>query len=361
MASLDFQQQDLCNPEYLIRYYDRGGLAYDSPQNISNLKWGRKLDGISFAEITYFISDDSCCDQLGSIEPIAHEVGIARNGKLVWYGWVLNVEYGRNHVRVEAFDALGWLKKRLVHNDLTFTGVELSQQFLSIWNDAMAPSPIRAEVITTPTGITETREIKAADNRIAWSPVQEMLDTGLDVTVYGQKVLAGVIYSTRSIELSLADVEGDATVTKLGNGYANRVIVDADESVQAVYPPNQISPAGNDLYPLAEEVIRDSQIQDVGTAEHAAKSRYEYSRRVPRIVDTSQAMVLHSNIDITVNELVPGVRVIFDTEGICYGTKYELRLSSVDVEVAESVERISINLQPTGPRDALADSEGEIQ
>lgn len=349
---------DNCVPGYSIRYFNRGGQPMESPDNILDIHWQRKLDDDSIFEITYIISEDDCCSELGTLEPIAHEVGVFRNGTMVWYGWILNVDYKRHEVFLDAFDALGWLKRRKIHSDMEWVSEDLSNIFEDLWDDAMAPSPIRARVITTPSLVRESRAVKTNTNRATWSSVKEMLDTGLDVTAFGQTVLAGVIHTTTVLELSLSDFEGDVTVSKLGSQYSNQVTVDASESIRATYPDTP--PSANDLYPLVEEVIYDPQLQDQVSAENAAKARYEYSRRVPRVIKTNEALVLQPNFDVDINQLIPGMRVIMDTEGLCYSTKQEFRLGQVDVNVAAGIEKISISLQPVGPRDDLNSAEPPI-
>lgn len=348
-----------CEPSYSIKFFNRGGGVMDGPSNITDLNWQRRLDDDSKSSLTYLISSDDCCSELGKLEPIANEVGIYRNGTMVWYGWILNIEYSRSEVNIDAFDALGWLKRRLVHSNMDFINEELSTIFLALWNDAMAPSPIRAQVLTSPTGVRESRSVKTNTNRATWSSVKEMLDTGLDVTTFGQTVLAGIVHTTKPIEINLPDVEGDVTVSKLGSEYANRITVDASESIRYTYPPT-LDPSANDLYPLVEDVIYDPQIQDIQSAENAAKSRYEYSRRVPRVITTRDSLVLQPNLDIDVNDLIPGVRVIVDTTGLCYATKQEFRLGQVDVNMSSGREKVSISLQPTGPRDSLNSADDPI-
>lgn len=349
---------DNCDPSYTIRFFDRSGRSFSAPSNIETLEWGRRLDDISVASMEFVIAGDDCCSELGVLEPMAHGVEIRRDGKQVWYGWLLSVEYGRFKVNVEAFDALGWLKRRLVHADKTWTNIDVATMFDDLWHDAMDIDPVLIEVIVLLTGTLESRDVRVSENRITWNIVREMLDTGLDVTVFGQKILAGLIPTTKPIEIKLSDVSGDVSVTKFGPGYANHVIVDSSDDVQAAYPPGP--PAANQFYPLVEQVIKDSQLQDVQSALNAAKARYEYSRRVPRIVQTNDSLVLNPNLDIGVNDLIPGVKVVVDTEGLCYSTKQEFRLGRVDVTMSGGSEQISISLQPVGPSGSLDDIDDPI-
>lgn len=349
---------DHCDPRYEIRFYDRSGNNILGPPKLASLNWGRKLDNISRAELKYVISADNCCEELGGLEPHAHSLGIFRSGKMVWYGWVEDIDYGRNDVTIPAYDALQWLKQRVVHNDLSWVATDLMTIFKDIWEDAMAPDPINVELMLFLTGVQESRELKAADLSYSWAAVGEMLDTGLDVTVIGQKVLAGIIPTTKPMQLRLRDVQGDVSVVKKGSKYASRVIVDASASVQGIYPPGP--PASNGLYPLVETIIRDAKIQDVVSADNAAKARYEYSRRVPRLISTKDSLVLQPNLDMQINDLIPGIRTVIDTEGLCYSTKQEFRLGEVNVTVAGGEEKIAVSMQPVGARDSLNEAEAPL-
>lgn len=344
---------DNCDPRYEIRFFNRGGAPLSSPPVPVTLGWGRKLDAISTARIVWNVSDQSCCDDLGDIEPIAHAVGIYRNGIEEWYGWVKSVDYGYNSVSVDADDGLSWMRRRVLHSDLSWTNVDLSAIFEDIYNDAMAPDPIGVlRVVTTASGVSETRVAKVSENRYAWNVIREMLDTGLDVTCVGRTIIAGLIHTGRPMELSLSDVQGEPRVTKDGAYYGNRVIFDASEQVQAVYPPGP--PAANSQYPLVEVVVKDSQVQDTASAANAAKSRYEYSRRVPRLISLSDGIQLQPSSILTVRDLVPGALMNVNTEGICYSRRETFRIGSVDVNVAGGVETVQLSLQPTGPETTLA-------
>lgn len=347
-----------CDPNYHVKFLTAQGRTIDSPTRMAELRWGRKLDGISEARITYVITEDSCCEELGKIEPVAHQVAIYRDQKLVWYGWVRDVEYTRGSVVVDCVDALWWLTKRVIRSDITWTNTDLSTIFLDLWNDAILISPITATVVTTPTGTYESRETKANQHRIAWNIVREMLDAGLDVTTVGNTVVAGVISNKQPIELKLTDIQGEVSLRKTGSLYANRVIADASETIQATYPTTPAS--ANSLYPLVEEVIKDSQIADVQSALNAARARYEYKRIVPRIVRTQDGLMLQPNIDIHVSDLVCGATVIVDTYGLCYDVKQSFRLGNVNVVMAGGVEKIDIGLQPVGPLGSLSDAEDPV-
>lgn len=348
-----------CVPGYTVRFFDRGGLSMDQPTALETLNWGRILDESSKSDMTFIISGDECCERLGRIRAMAHNYEIKRNNKMVWYGTVLNPEQSRKEYFLDGFDLIGWLKRRKIHQDHTWTNVDLSIQFEEVWNDAMAPDPVKGSVITIPTGTFETRMVKAAENKIAWTLVKEMLDSGLDITAFGQKILNGVVHTTKPMELKISDFEGDVRLVQNGSQYTNSVTVDASESIQAVWPDKP--PAPNDYFPLVEAVVKDTEIQDVGSALNRAKAQYEYSRNIPWTLSNTENLVLQQNVDIDINDLIPGIRVIVDTEGLCSQFKIEFRLGELKVNVAGGVEKITISLEPVGPRTNLSSAIDPVQ
>lgn len=345
------QNLDHCDPRYEVKFYDRNGSVIRSPEKISEISWGRRLDDISRSTLTYIISDETCCDLLGQLEPHAHEMGIYRSGILVWYGWLDDVYYRRGTVEVEAYDALQWGKQRIVRTDQSWIDTDQTDIFVDVWEDGISVDPINAELLTFPSGVTETRDaLLGGMPRYVYDVVKEMMDSGLDVTVIGQRILVGLIPTVKPIQISLRDVAGDPAVVKKGSAYAGRIIVDANDVLQSVYPPGP--PAANALYPLVEEIVRRGAIESQDAADNIAVARYEYAgRRVPRIVEAGDSLVLQPTLDIQINDLIPGIKIVIDTEGLCYSTKQQFRLGNIDVTVAGGEEKIAVTTQPVGADD----------
>lgn len=351
---------DECNPSYSVVFFNRGGGAIDIPLTPTSVTWGRRIDDISAATIVYTIGGDNCCLELGILEPLAHSVGIYRNGKLAWFGWIYpRVTYGFGEVTIEAVDGLWWLTRRIVHNDLSWKNTDLVDIFSDLYDDAMAPDPIsQLTVVKTNTNVTESRIAKAKDNRYTWNIVKEMLDTGLDVTAFGKTIIAGLIVNSGKVQLRMRDVQGDPKIVKDGGQFADRVIVDASDKAVGIWPPGQ--PQATGAYPLVELVLKDGQIQDAASALNAAKARYEFSRRVPRQITLGDGIILLPNSAINVGNLIPGTIVTVDTEGLCYQQKEDFRVGSIDVTVAAGNETVNMSLQPTGPGATLADVEEPV-
>lgn len=342
-----------CEPSYTIRYYG-GTRALDQPLNIQGLSYGRRLDDISNSQVDYIVSSDACCQFLTNLEPYRDAYGIYRNGELTWYGWIQTVEYNRGIVSVRAMDGLRWLQKRVVHDDLKYVNTDQSDIFEGIYHSAMDLSPVALQLDVRKSGTLESRTIDKDQYRLAWNIVREMLDTGLDVTVYGQTIVVGQL-GRRPIEMKLTDAIGNPSLTKDGGLYANRIIANVAGDVVGIYPPG--NPQASDNYPLVEEVITDGQIPDVQSAVNIAKSRYDFSKIVPRVVNTQDGITLQPSNNIKLNNLICGQLINLTTTGICYDTRESFRLGTVDVVVSGGVETIKISLQPVGTLGTLDSSE----
>lgn len=335
-----------CDPVYEVRYHLRGVGAVTNRAAISSIEWNRTLDDISTASITHVLSDPDCCDDLARLEPWADTVTIRRNGEVVWFGWIQTVEYGRETVSVTAADALQWLKVRIPHAAYSETA-DQAYHFENFYHLAMDISPINANLEVFETGVVESREYKFDNVRLTWNIVAEMFETGLDVTVLGNTIYAGQLSIANVLNFTLRDFEGGVTITKDGRLFANAAWTDATAAIVGHYPDNP-NFAGDGIYPLVEDTIIDEQLANQSSANAAAKARVDYSPKVPRIVQASDALVLRPSAPVTIRGLVPSAIVNLDSHGLCYGVVEQYRLGKVSVTVTGSEEKVSITLQPVG-------------
>ena len=92
--------------------YERGGLIpVGELTPMTAVRWNRKRDDITDAEAT--IGTTQCCDLLGDLRTVRHELHIERDGEMVWEGVITRLEYDWDQVRVHAEDML-WPSKRTV-------------------------------------------------------------------------------------------------------------------------------------------------------------------------------------------------------------------------------------------------------
>lgn len=346
-----------CDPDYRIEYFSAGERIPQVSLPIS-IAWNRKLDDISQARLIHPVQGDDCCQILSSLEPYMYEVAIIRNGAPVWYGWLSDVEYGRNFVTVDARDALWWMTLRVVRAAISWTNEDIAYIFRDLWNNALAPDPIGATLNVTPTGVKESRSVSDREIRKVWNVMKEMLDTGLDVTTIVQDVYAGQM-NWPNLKLTASDVTGDPSITKDGDLYGNRIYFDANRDTNAVWPPTPASRSAQG-YPLVERALTDVQIADQQSATNAAKARWEASTYVPRVVNTNDSITLSPSSSYDVPSLLPGALTEFDAVGLCYSEPQTYRLGGVQANVEQGVEKINLELVPVGTLDPFTEADSVV-
>ena len=342
-----------CDPTYTVEYYDQGNKLNISSNNLTNIIWGRALDDISKAQVTHSIPSPDCCEELALLEPYRASLVIRRSGVVVWYGVVTDVEYSRTSVSVYASDVLHWLTVRVPKSGYSET-VDQSVHFENIWNLAMSGDDPGVTIVTTETGVVQERVYEEDRYRIAWNIIREMLDNGLDVTALGNTVYAGVLENiTSPITLTGSDFTGEVIIRKDGGLFANKIYFNAAGDVTGIYPPN--GEPLDSVYPLVEEVLSDSELQDAEGAQSSAKARWDFSRVAPRVVQASDALTLNNNLPVDINQFIPAKLITLNISDMCFSERVTYRLGRFDVSVVGSVETITMALQPYGTLESLED------
>lgn len=332
--------------DYQIALVKNGRKLSTGLSQLERIAYARVLDDVSAASVDIATTGPDCCGQLAAVDHWNTDLIIAANGNEMWRGPVRKVMYRRGGVRIEAQDMLAWLAVRILQNDLDFADADLTDIFVGVWNDAVASvDPPAAELVLYPSGVTESRQIKASQLRRAWNVAQEMLQTGLDVTTYGSRVVAG-IPAFRAITMTDLDVQGSIEVVKDGDEFANRIIGDASRNLTAIYPPGPRM--GSNGYPLVEDVIQDSQLSDQQSVENAAKARWDFSSRGVRRVRANGGLTLLPTAKLDHRTVIAGQLITFSATQTCYTASETLRLGRLDVVVEKGKETATIDLQPIG-------------
>lgn len=328
----------------------RGATQVIAELNPISGSFDRNLDTTSNLQITGVTTGllgESCCDGWDEVYPWATEIIVYRDGRDAWSGPVTNVEFGYGTVSVTASDLTAWWDRRLV-TDLTFTGQDLSDIFVALHDVAMSPDPIdNFTVSATPTGITGDRVYKASDYKYVGDAIDELSKTGVDWTAYGRTILVGGEEVPAQPYVTLTDDFWTAPpqVVARGNEQATRVVVKG-KGVQgvAVSGPEYVN-----FYGVLTRVFDENDIQDYPSAQQAAETRLALLED-QLYVETPANASLKPTAPITVEELIPGIRVRVDTQASCRQVVADFRLKEVKVDLNGQV---SISLQPLGTVGSL--------
>lgn len=327
------------------RVISRGGQS-----ELIRIDWQRILDQISVASVEIFTSCVEACGEL----PLADHwntrlfVTFGPEKTVVWSGPVSKVRYLKGRVIIEARDNLAWATKRRVRADMTQTNMDvcdIAAALWAAWITSIGPPSANDTLIYTG-GVVESRETKASQNRKVWNVFAEMLDTGLDVTTFGSKVLFGLPQFTPLI-LDDTMVSGQVEVFKDGEDMATDVVADASNDIVGHYPPGPVQNSLNG-YPLLEEVVTDSGLQDQASVDNAARARQQFSAMGIRRVRAEGGLILLPTSNIDPKKLIAGQLFNFTATETCYQATETLRLGKLDISVAGGRETATIDLQPLG-------------
>lgn len=337
-----------CSYQYDARLVKRGVVLDSQSAQIQRIEWERAVDTISTAQVTFVTAGDNCCGQLGLVDHEDTDLVILSDGIVRWRGPVMRAAYGRGYTRVEAKDMLAWLTMRVIREDRTYDDEDLSDIFVEIWNESVASiDPPVHDLVVQKSGVRETRQVRRQEFRLAWNVVREMLDTGLDVTTFGSRIMVGQ-HQQEPIILTMDDIQGDVEIVKDGDAFRNFIYTDAADDITGIYPDGD--PRGSNGYPLVEYVNVDSQIPDVESATRASQSMYDFAARGIRRVRANGGLVLLPSRDLDYRDIIAGRPVTFTANETCYTQTETLRLGSMRVVAEAGVDRVEINLQPLGSR-----------
>lgn len=326
---------------------------------LNRIEWSRVVDASSTAKLDLITAGAGCCGQLGAVDHWNTDLVIFVKGdtgrdEVVWRGPVRKASYRHGSVSIEATDVLSWLQVRVLEQDFDFVASDVVDIFESLASYALLKDPASVpaySILKYATGVVESRKVDAASLRMAMNVVQEMLDSGLDITTYGSTIIAGTPAFT-TIDLLDTDVIGDVEVVKDGDEFLSRAIANASRDIVGVWPEGP--PAGANGYPLVEGLVVDSQLPDIASAQAAARARYDFAAPGVRRVRAAGGLVLKPGSKIDVKTLIAGQLFNFAATETCYGATETLRLGKLTVTVTKRLQTATIDLQPTGGLQAGA-------
>lgn len=330
---------------------NRGGTRIIAELNPVSGSFNRDLDSTSNLELTGSTTGllgESCCEGWDEIYPWSTEIIVYRDGRDAWSGPVTGVEFGYGTVKVTASDLTAWWDRRIVRSDLTFVSEDLSDIFVALHNEAMASGPIdNFTVSPSPTGIVGDRNYLLSDYKYIGDLIGELSKTGLDWTAYGRTIIVGGEEVPAQPYVTITDEfwTEPPQISARGNEQATEVIVKGKEVVgTAVSGPEYLN-----FYGRLTRVFDENDIVDINSANAAARSRLALLED-QLYIETPRNASLKPTAPITVEELIPGIRVRVDTKASCRRIISDFRLKSVQVDFDGSV---AIDLQPLGTVGAL--------
>lgn len=335
-----------CVTSHQAQILDRNGSVVSNLDVLVYVSWTRILDDTSKAEVRV-IPDADCCAALGKIRSWRHKLVITRLGKVVWEGPVIQVEWRLGQVDIFALDMSAWLARRVPHNSITFGNEDLATIAEYLIEDGFAPDDPGHEVVKmADSGVTGGREYIENIGQ-TWDHIQDLADTGLDITVIGnQFILLPETWDASVGSLTDADMPDGMVVAEDGTQLATRVTVygDDDGTVQGSF-------GGSDAYyGLLERSIEETSVKTSASAAEAARSRQAATFPVPVFLD-SETVTLSPEANVDVAHLVPGWCLNISTLSTCRPLTQILKISGVKVTENGENESIQVTSAPLSSED----------
>jgi hypothetical protein len=323
-----------------------GNIGFLEP---SSIKWGRKINDSSSAQIKIDLASGNaeCCALARQLRTWGHQIRISRDGVLVWEGPITHLDYGGGNVVIDARDVSAWLARRVVRSVLDFrSGEDLSEIALQLIEHGLQrddPNVLPYLMVTT-SHISGERYYGTGEPKYILDELNELGRTGVDWTVIGRRIAVfPELSSATLLTLRQDDFMDELRVTEDGMNAATYAQVRGSGVVGSFGGESE-------FYGLLERAVAEDNILDQDTADRRAEAIVEAGSPVPLYITTAGQSRLACTAPVSINELVPGVRVTITLAAgeVCREVSTTMRLIGVDVDVSSGNETVSVNLTIPG-------------
>lgn len=332
---------------------DLNGALVADLGNLTRVEYNRLLNETSTANVSIGIDGTACCGQLSNIRSWHHMLNLYRNGKFMWSGFIVTIEWTTDEVKIVAVDIIGLLDRRVPHQDFTFTGADLTFIAQQLIEDGLAPDdPGHTVTVVAPAGVTGGRSYQQNVGQVA-DHLRDLAETGIDFTAVGNNiVILPDSFCDVVGRLSDEDMPEGLTVTEDGARLVTRQIVAGSEESGAL----GVAGGTNAYYGLLELYEEQTTITDQAAADDAARARLASSAVVPVFIDT-QSVTLAADSPVDIDTLIPGWCVDITSQATCRPISQRMKITGLLVQEdggsGDSPGQEKITLQVTATGDQL--------
>ncbi|MEU6628479.1 hypothetical protein ABZ905_09305 [Streptomyces parvus] len=371
-----------CPQEYRAILHWRGGARpFTSPsvKSLTEVQWNRTLNDTSEASVVVSKGQAGaeCCGLLGQAEPYAHELSLYRDTELVWQGPVTRTVESRGTFTVEAKDVTEWLARTVNISALRYVSTNPAdrqrrgpvQQIaetivqLNMETGAFASEPdwarILPYIVRQDDPVVTSFEKDGSDDASAWIvPILQIFDDelvtrGLEYTTVGRALVLGRPQTTADLaqaRLTLDHIAGDVQIIRDGASGATLVWVTNQTDQEISGTQFGVSGVVSQIYGRLDTLVRTT-AEGLTAYDLWQLARASYNGRYPMPTSLAipQGSSLAANAPVTMQQLVPGVRIDVSATGMCSSVSQPYRLSDVDVEWSDTAgEEVGVSLIPIG-------------
>ena len=330
---------------------------------LTSVRWQRIRDDISTAEVV--VPTSQCCELLGDLRTIRHELHIERNGVVVWQGPITRLEYEWDLVRIFAADVL-WQATRTVLTagyDNSYPNIGyamdrmdwlLRSQCYALHGDPWKVVPhLRPKRMPLLTDEARTSRVVNNYQYTVWEDFDKYAeDYGTDYTVVNRDIY----YWDQNLAWNIIDPLDEQflsqfpRIVEYGNQLATRGYVTNGHGYAgiATAPQAQLDDYGYvDLLTTNEN---DGQADGIPSADEVASWAKTAGRTIDDRAPSPVAIVIPANTTLlpgapwTIDELVPGAWFEVSTSRMCRSVTQYQRLHEVVVtEEAPAGESVAFS------------------
>lgn len=372
-------QEALGQYDNRVYVYMRGGeQLVGEIRPVYDLSYDRKRDDIGTFTCHVTEWDPQTREMLQSLKPWAHEIVVFRNGVRAFEGPLVRVSGNRVSLEIEAKDVMGYVYRRILRN-----GYNDSYQIVAGQQVGLHSVVYRAQRIITnaliyddpnvlpyltplhnPGDAIQSRIVKAY-TKTAWDEVDDLAaKAGLDYSIAGRRIILNDTHRPigKLPELGDGDFSAPPIVTIYGMQFATDFAVTNNNGYWGLatrHAVDQVPPETGFVEQLASE-YGESTPEGDGTeeltpaqiaalvqtlteqAERNIASRYP----MPVIVRVPDNSSLDPNVNLGINQLIPGVWApLRSTEGLVQASQWQ-KLDSLTVRQDQQGERIEVVFSP---------------
>lgn len=372
--------------------YDRGGeVLRGQIKPMVDIKWGRTRDDISTCLIHVDSWDEKQAELYRSMHTWTHEIVVFRDGVRVWEGPITRITSRKGALEIEARDVMAYVYRRIMrqgYNDAyriingtqvgLHTVIERSQQIIM---NALAYDDPNILGYLTPF-ITQfdarTSRVRPDYSMTAWEEIDDLAaHAGLDYGTSGRRIMLWDTHNPvgRLPEMRDRDFSDDPVITEYGMSAANYQAVTDSNGIWGGVTPAGIDPAnlpgptgwiellassyGEAEAPESQQTLtKEGRKQMENAMREQARRNISGRWPIPLMVRVPDNSSLNPNINLGINQLVPGVWVPLRADTGIQSVSQWQKLDSMTVVQDKDGEKITVVMSPAPNRgqDPDADS-----
>lgn len=302
-----------------------------TPSDLRALSWTRDLSEISRAQAEVPTS------LVGDLTPWLHWMSVwdANGRTLHWTGPIQKVTYRRETVTVDARDVSALLSRTRTPLTKQWEATDPALIAAEMWAAMLETHQLRGKPIVRRDPLADPFNYSTtADDQMLDSVMDDLVGLGLCWTVAAGTVLLGPAPRTSMAALGDDDFidDGLALVRDGSRVFTDVMLRAADEKTRA-----RVNSAGLNL----QTIVDVDNLFGVSNADRAARQYLRYCSRMREAVVLDGSAQLHPEAPLTIESLIPSVRVTV----AAYGALSLMELQAVEVSVSPEGVSVAVGLE----------------